>query len=376
MDALLLTDPGFWVDLRPHAAGCFPGEIPRLGGLEGQVLFATSGSTGPPQWLALSKPALLVAAAAVNQHLRVSEKSCWGLALPLHHVGGFGVIARAFEAGCAVRHFSQRWQAGAFQAWLRQTGVTHTSLVPAQVHDLVAAGLTAPPALVTIVVGGGQLDETTGRAARHLGWPVLASYGMTEAGSQIATQGPEALDSPYQPAPLSVLPIWSTRVSSEGQLSIAGPALFSGRLLREGAGWTLHPRAGEWHLTADRVDLTANQLTPRGRMDALVKVLGELVDPLAIESELLLLAKGALVPGSVAIIAVPDERAGHRLVPVFEAAVAPALRAAVLASYHRQAPGFRRLQAPLVVAALPRSPLGKLRRAELAAALGGGGASA
>ena len=371
MDALLLTDPGFWVDPRPCAAGRFAGTLPRLADLEGLVLFETSGSTGPPKWIALSKQALLISAAAVNRHLGVAEDSCWGLALPLHHVGGCGVVARAIEAGCRLQQFYPRWQPLAFQAWLGQHAVTHTTLVPAQVHDLVAAGLTAPPTLLVAVVGGGQLDEVTGQAARRLGWPVLASYGMTEAGSQIATQSPEGLDSSYHPAALPILPIWKTRVSGEGQLSIAGSALFAGTLLRASNGWEFLPRADEWHLTSDRVDLANNQLTPRGRIDAMVKVLGELVDPAAIEGELLALSNATLTPGTFAIVALPDERAGHRLVPVFEAGVDPAAAAAALAAYQNHAPGFRRLHAALVVASLPRSPLGKLRRAELAGLLGG-----
>ncbi|KAB2638242.1 MAG: AMP-binding protein [Verrucomicrobia bacterium] len=369
MDALFLTDPGFWDDPQPYAAGHFPGALPAAAGLDGHVLFETSGSSGPPQWLALSKPALLLSAAAVNEHLGVSEDSCWGVALPAHHVGGFGVAARAFEAACRLRVFSWHWEAGAFLAWLAHHAVTHTALVPTQVHDLVAAGLVAPSTLVAIVVGGGQLDARTGQAARRFGWPVLASYGMTEAGSQIATQGLELLAATYQPAPLPVLPIWQTRVSRTGQLSIAGPALFSGRLRHDGQSWQFDPRTDAWHLTADRVELANDQLTPRGRLDTLVKVLGELVDPAAIENELLEWSNGALAAGTFAVAALPDARAGHRLVPVFEAAVDPALAAAALAAYHEQAPGFRRLQPPLVLETLPRGPLGKLRRAELAAAL-------
>ena len=376
MDALFLTDPGFWEDSQPFAPGHFPGAIPRHAGLDGHVLFETSGSSGPPQWLALSKQALLLSAAAVNRHLEVSEDSCWGVALPAHHVGGFGVAARAFEAACRLQVFSWRWEAGAFLVWLAHHGVTHTSLVPTQVHDLVAAGLEAPTSLVAIVVGGGQLDARTGQAARQLGWPVLASYGMTEAGSQIATHGLDLLDSLYQPAPLPILPIWQTRVSQTGQLSIAGPALFSGNLRHDGQTWQFSQRTDAWHLTADRVELENDQLTPRGRLDTRVKVLGELVDPEAIENELLVLSNGALAAGTFAagtfaagtfaVVALPDARAGHHLVPVFEAGVNPALAAAVLAAYHEQVPGFRRLQAPQVLKALPRSPLGKLRRAELA----------
>ncbi len=369
MDALFLSDPGFWDDRKPFAPGHFPGIIPQSEGLDGHVLFETSGSSGRPQWLALSKQALLLSAAAVNRHLRVSEDSCWGVALPAQHVGGFGVAARAFEAACRLQVFSWRWEARAFLAWLGHHNVTHTSLVPTQVHDLVAANLVAPPTLVAVVVGGGQLDARTGQAARELGWPVLASYGLTEAGSQVATQSLDLLDSSYQPAPLPILPIWQTRISPTGQLSIAGPGLFSGSLRHEGHAWQFSPRPDAWHLTADRVALANHQLTPLGRLDSLVKVLGELVDPAAIEDQLLELSNGKLTPGSFAVLALPDTRAGHRLVPVFEAAVDPVLAVAVLDAYQKQAPGYRRLQPPQVLAGLPRSPLGKLRRADALAAL-------
>jgi acyl-coenzyme A synthetase/AMP-(fatty) acid ligase len=65
-------------------------------------------------------------------------------------------------------------------------------------------------------------------------------------------------------------------------------------------------------------------------------------------------------------VALPDPRAEHRLVPVFEENVPPEVMAAAMAAYQQQAPGFRRLQEPVRVPALPRSPLGKIRRRELA----------
>ena len=199
MDASLLTSDAFWNDPRSP--------VPEIPELAGHVLFETSGSTGDPKWIALSKQALLVSAAAVNHHLGVTRESCWGLALPLNHVGGFGVAARAYQAGCGFQNFSQRWDAQAFREWLERQEITHTSLVPTQVHDLVKANLTEPAAVCAMVVGGGHLDPLTGQAARNLGWPVLASYGMTEAGSQIATQGLDQLHAPYQSAPVPLLPI-------------------------------------------------------------------------------------------------------------------------------------------------------------------------
>ena len=359
-------DPGFWADDRPLAPAGFAGGLPGLEVLAGQVLFESSGSGGPPKWLALSKEALLLSAAAVNTHLRVTADSCWGLALPWYHVGGFGVLARAFEAGCRCRTFQSRWQAAGFQDWLVKHRVTHTSLVPAQVHDLTAAGITAPPGLRAVVVGGGRLAGDPGRAARALGWPVLASYGMTEAGSQIATQGLELLETSYKPTLLEVLPIWRVRATAMGRLEIAGPALFSGTLVQAGDEWRFEPRRGQWHVTADRGVIDDGRLTPLGRMDLIVKVLGELVDPERIEEELLEAAQGGLRAGQFAVVALPDARAEHRLVPVFEDAVPPQVIAAVLAEYHDRAPGFQRLQKPVSLPALPRSPLGKVRRTELA----------
>lgn len=365
MDASLLTTSAFWQDTEPFAAGDFPAEIPDFPELRGHVLFQTSGSSGKPKWIALSKDALMASAAAVNAHLDATTSSCWGLTLPLHHVGGFGVAARAFAAGCAFCESGGKWNAAAFASWLEENRVTHTSLVPTQVHDLVTAASRAPALLRAIVVGGGHLDMETGRAARALGWPVLASYGMTEAASQIATQGLDSLGAPYQPSPIPLLPIWQAEVSQEQTLRIAGPALFSGMLARENETWALHPRVSEWHQTADRVALENNCLTPIGRADTLVKVLGELVDPEMIERELAVLSDGRLAPGSFAVIAVPDARAEHALVPVFDDSVSREIIEAALAAYAERAPGFRRLRPPVMLENLPRSPLGKPRRAEI-----------
>lgn len=358
MDASLLTSDAFWNDPRPFAAG----EIPDLAELAGHVLFETSGSSGNPKWVALSKQALLISAAAVNRHLQVAADSCWGLGLPLNHVGGFGVAARVYSAGCRLEQYAGRWNPTVFCEWLAYTGVTHTSLVPTQVHDLVRADLTAPATLGAIVVGGGHLADATGQAARDLGWPVLASYGMSEAGSQIATGGLDLLGKPYHSAPIPLLPIWQAETSPGGLLSIAGAALFSG-YVRDGI---FTPRASGWHETTDRVLLENNQLTPLGRADTRVKILGELVDPESIERELAIISNGRLLPGTYAVMAIPDERAGNALLPVFETSVDRELIASVLGLYDKQAVGFRRLKPPFFAPVIPRSGLGKIKRSELA----------
>lgn len=369
MDATLLTTSGFWKDHTPLAMGRVSAGVLALRELSGHVLFETSGSSGTPKWVALSKAALLLSAAAVNRHLQVTSESSWGLVLPLHHVGGFGVCARAYQAGCHLEIFEKRWQAAAFTEWLSRGHVTHTSLVPTQIHDLVKARLQAPETLNAVVVGGGHLNIETGRAARELGWPVLASYGMTEAASQIATQTLDQLEKLYQPAPIPLIPIWCAEISSGDILSISGPALFSGYVLSESDFNPLPsfvPRKSEWHLTADRCMLVEEGITPLGRADVLVKVLGELVDPEAIERELVSLSGGRLIPGTFMIIAVEEERAGNLLVPVFESSCDAGVALFTLAGYQETAPGFRRLQPAVFIEKIPRSDLGKPMRKKLA----------
>jgi o-succinylbenzoate---CoA ligase len=354
MEASLLTGAEFWESDASVMMGGGPDvDVPGL------VFFRTSGSTGTPKWIGLSRRALLVSAAAVNRHLDVSRSSCWVLALPIDHVGGFGVAARVFESGCRFAEFGRKWNATEFATWIASVGGTHLSLVPTQVHDLVASKLRAPESLRAIVVGGGVLAEATGRAARDLGWPVLASYGMTETCSQVATQGLELLDSPYHVLPIELLPCWEAQVNDDGRIMLKGEALFSGMLVSGEDGWKYEERGSEWHVTSDSGRIEDRNVFLTGRADTHVKILGELVDPVAVETELLALSSRR----DFAVVAVPDFRAGNCLVLVHEndgSGLAEAVDA-----YHMTCPGFRRISACLPIERIPRSPLGKTLRKEL-----------
>lgn len=351
MEASRLIDPGFWASDEPVAPGA---DLPEGTGAPGLVYFRTSGSSGPAKWIGLRREALLLSAAVVNRHLKVTSDDVWGLALPLRHVGGFGVVARAFEAGSRLSVFGEKWDAGRFVGWLAAERVAHCPLVPTQVHDLVAAGLRAPASLRTVVVGGGVLGEREGREARLLGWPVLASYGMTEAGSQIATQGLELLGSPYVTSPLALLPHWEARTDDAGCIEVRGEALFSGALVSEAGQWRFREREGGWFRTSDLGEVTDGTIRIAGRADRRVKVLGELVDLSEIEDS---------IGGGVVVVARPDERAEHRLVAVAEDESAGRR----VEEYNRRSAGPWRIGEWIKISELPRSAIGKIDRGRLGA---------
>ncbi|QTN31693.1 AMP-binding protein [Akkermansiaceae bacterium] len=345
MNVKAVRSARFWED-----EGCYPDGVP----------FHTSGSTGQPRCIVLPKEALLLSARAVNEWLGAGADAVWGLALPIDHVGGFGVVARAHAAGCGFSRYQGKWDARKCAGWLRESCVTHLSLVPTQLHDLLGAGMEAAPSLRAVVVGGGRLPDEMGQAARDAGWPVLASYGMTETCSQVATQALDSLGLPFAEAPLQLLPIWDAELSDAGLLRLRGDALFSGTITDGG----FRRREGDWFTTNDRVELSARTVRPLGRSDSLVKVMGELVDLDGIEARLGRLCgeRGK----SVAVIAVPDTRKEHALIAVFEGEALPS----AVDDYNRQAPGPERISRCHVVTGFPRSDMGKLLRASLAGMCG------
>ncbi len=320
------------------------------------VFFATSGSCGSPKWVMFQRRALLASAAAVNQHLEVSECDRFMLALPLYHVGGFGVVARSYAANCSVTTLEGGWNPRCFKEAVELDHSTLTSLVPTQVHDLVALGLKAPRSLRAIIVGGGKMNEEEGRLARELGWPVLQSYGMTEAGSQIATADLASLNEPFRAGPLPILPIWKCRTSAEGCLEFRGPALCECYIQR-GRGEMFCRGASNkegWFSSSDLVQLRGGQVTVNGRADRKVKILGELVDVEAMESEI----KDCLSYENVCLLALPDSRRGTRLVLVIEEDFNrdPDL----LKKVNRGKAGIFRIDEIRAVAQLPRTAMGKI----------------
>lgn len=358
MEEALLRDPAFWTAEEAVAPGAVLGrEALALPELAGMVLFRTSGSSGEPKWIAHRRDGLLVSAAMVNRHLAVDESACWGLALPLHHVGGFGVVARAFESGCRMAVYGGKWDAERFRVWIEAEGVSHVSLVPTQVRDLVNGGLAAPDCLRVVVVGGGRLENGDGRAARRLGWPVLASYGMTEAGSQVATQPVELLEVTYSEGPMPVLGHWEAGIGKDERIRLRGPSLFCGWLQGGPGDWRFEAREGEWFVSSDRGRLEDERLWVLGRVDDRVKIFGELVDPGMVER--------ALGIEGLVVVALPEVRAGHRLVAVWEGERIPEGVAKVVADHDRSCEGFLRIGEIRRVGKIPRSDLGKVLRGSL-----------
>ena len=369
METTRLTSSEYWesdsIDLRLNPRR----EIDAVGldpflrddvGIQSSVVLATSGSSGGFKFVVLSKSALLNSAQAVIEHSGLGRDDMSLAGLSGFHVGGLGIYARAFLSGSEIVEMdSAGWKRDGSDLVrvLEEKSVTLTSMTPTHLHDLVSHKAQCPDALRLVFLGGGRMDAALIEKARELGWPIRVSYGMTEAGSQIATARDDSVDL------LPVLPHWETKVDIDGRLVIRGEALFSGYAIREGAQWKFEDArdGGGWFVTGDRCELQDGMLRFSGRADDLVKISGELVSL----SEVNRLAESVAreMGSDAAAIALPDDRRENELVVVMKACERDA--SDLLCDLNSQLDGIEAVRRVVFVDQLPRTEIGKLDRVRL-----------
>jgi len=283
----------------------------------GHIWLLSSGTGGLRKLVALSRCALERSAVAVNDLLEASDRDTWLNPLPMFHVGGVATSLRAHLNGARYCELPGNWSAHRFVEAIERCGATLSAIVPTQLFDLVIAGFSAPKKLRALVVGGGALDDNLHVRALELGWPVLRSYGMTEASSQVATElSPGSSVAGWLP----LLDHFEARTDEHGVLDLRGPSLLTGWMIFENDGtarWE-DPKRDGWFRTSDRVELRGRELRVLGRVDDLVKIRGELVDVGALETAL----QARIPEARVAVHCLPDERNGAALRVVAENAAA------------------------------------------------------
>lgn len=332
----------------------------------GHFWLSTSG-TSAPKWVGLSKSAILASASAVNKHLDSNQTDSWVNPLPHFHVGGLGILARAHLSGAVCHDFKSvcpgKWRAADFYRYLLDTNGTLTSLVPAQLQDLVELGWEAPPSLRAVIIGGGVTLPTLFERASTLRWPILPSYGMTECSSQIATALLDSWKQCQLPS-LHLLPHLRGSVH-EGQLCFAGSSLLSVyAYLYEDKVKFVDPKVQGWLKTEDRGEIENGIVKIWGRADAIVKIGGENVDLARLENHVQAMKLQTGCAYDVTLVAVQDSRLGHC---IHLASNSPAKEglALLIHAFQSSVLPFERIRKIYLVPELPRSSIGKILKPEL-----------
>lgn len=305
------------------------------------LMVRTSGSTGEPKDVVLSKGALIASAQAT--HAVLGGAGSWTLTLPPNAVAGLQVLVRSLLAGAEpiwAAEFSDLSEALAANAGERR----YVSLVPTQLHRLAhERRLDVLADYDAVLVGGAATPPRLRQVAADAGVRLVRTYGMSETCGGCVYDG-------------RPLPTCRVRIDGDGQILIAGPILFEGY---RGA-----TRQGKWWPTGDLGVFDDGILTVTGRVDDVVKVGGAKVVLPHVERAILALAQ----VDAAAVVAVPDDRWGSRVVAFVrtdesELGDVNVLRTMLIGG------GLHRWSTPqqiVVVDDLPLLPGGKVDRVELA----------
>ena len=210
------------------------GKMPETFGLPDEVeagvglIVETSGSSGKPKRVTLSREAILASANA--SQIRLGGPGQWLLALPINFVAGANVLIRSLVADTqpVLMNTSVPFTAEAFAraASLMTATRRYTSLVPTQLgriataiedafspsgkNDFLLAQLRKFDA---ILVGGQAPQDEVLERLTELGVKIVTTYGMTETGGGCVYDG---------------VPLDGVKLSLVGnRIEIAGPVLAS-----------------------------------------------------------------------------------------------------------------------------------------------------
>lgn len=323
-------------------------EAATLGADDAVILF-TSGSTGAPRGVVLSRAAIDAAVTASAAHLGWHDNDRWLLALSTAHAGGLAVVARCLAAGKPLLRVEREGDRGALVAALAEC--TLASLVPTQLAMLLDDPAWRPSRMLrAVLLGGAAAPRPLLEAAAARGVPFLITYGLTETFGQVATAPLARAGDPQAPlVPLTGVEILAGTRTAPGPIRIRGPMLATRYL--DGA-----PIAPEY-MTADLGFFEDGALHVLGRADDVIITGGENVHPTQIEAALV------ATPGvrAACVFGVPDERWGQ-IVGAALAVDATFDEARATGHWQRALPAHARPRALAICAALPLLPNGKVDR--------------
>ena len=280
-------------ELAPDRSAGRPSSRPPVSppaGIGGLVL-STSGTTGTPKLIRLTERRLLFRAGAIAAHHQLSVIDRGFSPLPLFHINAevVGLLSTLVAgAGLVV---DDRFHRTDLWALLDELGVTWVNAVPAIISRLVPLrpGETVPERLRFVRSASAPLPPSTlARFEGATGLPVVETYGMTEAASQITANpvsGPRKAGSVGVPVGIDLRVVGGDEgrlaPGEVGRVQIRGPGVIAGY---DGSGYEDRFDDEGWLATGDlgTVDVDG-YLFLVGREDDVINRGGEKILPREVE---------------------------------------------------------------------------------------------
>ena len=358
-----------------------PSGAPGEPGRGAALLLSSSGTTGRPKLIALTETQLLRTARGVVDSHGLGPSDRGYSPLPLWHINGLVVGVLSCLVGGYHLVVDRRFSASSFWEVTEREAVTWVNLVPAIIAVLAEQPPPAPGVSRRVVFARSASAPlpvaTLERFERVTGIPVVETYGMTEAASQItANPRPPAERRPGsvgRPVGLELRVVGRDRrplpAGEIGEVEIRGDNVV--RVYWEPAGSSRAERpagnAEGWLPTGDLGRLDPDgYLYLVGRADDVINRGGEKVYPREVEEVLLTDERVS----AAAVVGRPHPSLGEEpvafVLPHTDTPVDPDLLASALTRRcEDRLSRFRRPAEIVIASSLPQGTNGKIRHAEL-----------
>jgi acyl-CoA synthetase (AMP-forming)/AMP-acid ligase II len=346
------------------------------------VVLYTSGTTSKPKGAVLRHSHLVSYVLQTVEFAAADTDDAALISVPPYHIAGIGTVLTNTFAGRRMMYLPN-FTAPEWLATVRDEAISQAMLVPTMLSRLVdhlGGGAANVPALRSVAYGGARMPRPVLEKALAClpGVGFTNAYGLTETSSTIAVLGPDD----HRDALAAADPAVRERLGSAGRLvpgvegqirdesgavlpagqagqlwvrgsQVSGEYLGSGSVLDD-EGW-FHTRDQGWFDSDGYLFIS-------GRTDDTIIRGGENIAPAEIEDVLITHPEVK----EVAVIGVPDDEWGTRIVAVIVAEPGAGLDGGTVREYARaRLRGSRTPDEVVFRSELPHTPTGKLIRRDL-----------
>jgi len=251
------------------------------------IITHTSGSTGEPKEIRLTKQAMRNSARMTNAFFGLDSSKTALLCLPASYIAGKMMLVRAIVGGFNL--ITVEPKANPFENL--QKAIDFTAITPYQLSHSAETLKIFP--IKNIIVGGGHVNNKLEKLAETIPANLYETYGMTETASHIALRQFNGEKSEY----FSILEGVSIRQDERGCLIIKAPHLTENELITNDIVELKDEKSFKW----------------LGRADSVINSGGVKIFPEQLEKKL-----GTIINNPFFVASLPDDTLGEKVILVIE----------------------------------------------------------
>ncbi len=265
------------------------------------VVKRSSTTSLDERYLVFSRKKVMSHAKEVVKYLNVYHHH-WLCILPISHIAGLMVHARA-EVSEGSYSELKKWNVNSFFQEIQKYNNVICSIVPTQLYDLIKTDQFPPKNLKLLIVGGDYLSDKLKAKAISLGYPLVFSYGMSEACSTVALAENEG----FTRIPGQEISVEDEIIYIKSDYSYDFEINQTKKNIKENKNSNIK--------TSDHGEIKGTQLFFKGRCSDVVVINGFNYNLKSLQSEF---SKFFPKQIHVYLMAIKSERKGHKLVLFYE----------------------------------------------------------